>query len=167
MSERTRDTHGSNASHDEGGVSGFALRPAAGHNEAARVAQWQTPHHDDHDHGDPASGPEPDFDLVEAAFAEGFPKASDATSFLRLARIPFVARHADGRVLRLLRVEYEEATDVGSLTPHVGGETLRYDPLPSQMVSTRKRLRFVYQDGTGVAHLSLGEVRGLIEDTDA
>jgi len=142
------------------GVSGYGLAPAAGHN-AAQAAQWQTPHHHAHGH---TSEPEADFDLVEASFAENFPRASDPTSFLRLARIPFVGRHPDGRVLRLLRVEYEEATDVGSVTPHVGGESLRYDPLPAQMVSTRKRLRFVYQAGESVTRLTLGEARTLSEE---
>ena len=40
----------------------------------------------------PARAPEPDFDLVEAAFVTGFASAPDPTSFLRLARIPFTAR---------------------------------------------------------------------------
>ena len=38
---------------------------------------------------------EPDLDLVEMAFVEGFATATDPTSFLRLARIPFEA--VDGR----------------------------------------------------------------------
>jgi hypothetical protein len=145
--------------HQVGGVSGYGLAPSAGHNAAAQVAQWQEPHH--HDHHD---APEPDFDLVEAAFAENFPKASDPTSFLRLAQIPFVGQHPDGRVLRLLRVEFEQATDVGAVAPHVGGATLRYDPLPAKMVSRRQRLRFVYQDDEGVARLTLAETRSLVAE---
>jgi hypothetical protein len=145
--------------HQVGGVSGYGLTPAAGHNAAGQVAQWQEPHHRDHH-----DAPEPDFDLVEAAFAENFPRTSDPTSFLRLAQIPFAGRHPDGRVLRLLRVEFEQVTDVGSVTPHVGGATLRYDPLPAQMVSTRRRLRFVYQDGEGVARLTLAETRSLVAE---
>lgn len=146
--------------HQHGGVSGYGLAPVAGHNAAAQVAQWQEPHSHGHAHHD---APEADFDLVEASFAENFPKASDPTSFLRLARIPFVGRSRDGRVLRLLRVEYEEATDVGSVAPQLGGESLRYDPLPAQMVSTRKRLRFTYQDGERVVRLTLAETRALEE----
>jgi hypothetical protein len=146
--------------HLHDGVSGYGLAPAPGHNAAARVSQWQEPH--GHDDLGP-DAPEADFDLVEASFAENFPKVSDPTSFLRLARVPFVGRRDDGEVLRLLRVEYEEATDVGSVTPHVGGGSLRYDPLPAQMVSTRKRLRFVYQAGDGVVRLTLGETRKLTD----
>jgi len=146
--------------HGHGGVSGYGLIPAAGHNAAAQIAQWQEPHRNP---GAPVAEPELDFDMVEATFAENFPRASDPTSFLRLAKIPFVGRQADGRMLRLLRVEYEEATDVGSVTPQVGGGTLRYDPLPAQMVSTRKRLRFVYEDEARLVRLSLGEARALAE----
>ena len=111
--------------HHVAGASGYGLAPAAGHNAAAQVAQWQDPH--SHRHAADPSMPEPDFDLIEASFAENFPKASDPTSFLRLARIPFVGRRSDGRQLRLLRVEFEQATDVGSVMPNVGGGTLRSD----------------------------------------
>jgi len=86
---------------------------------------------------------------VEAAFADTFPKAADPTSFLRLAGIPFTGRDGAGRTLNLLRVEFEKATDVGSVTPHLGGGSLAYTPLPAKMVSRRRRLAFVYQDQNG------------------
>ncbi len=137
-----------------------------GHNHAARPrppVQWQTPHRV----GEPAPAPEtpaePDVDLVEAAFVEGFMVAGDATSFLRLARVPFEAKHADGRRLVLLRVEIDAVTDVGGITPHLGGTSFRYDPLPDAIVSRRRRLRFIYFDGKGILPLDLGAVRGLLE----
>ena len=137
----------------------------AGHNHIAPsrgTVQWQTPHEpqqpeDDHHHG------EPDLDLVEAAFVEGFSTASDPTSFLRLARIPFEATDASGAKLVMLRVETEATVDVGTLTPHLGGGSMRYDPLPAAMAARRRRLRFVYFDGSGARKLTLGEVRGLTE----
>ena len=143
--------------HEGSGVSGYELAPAPGHN-ATSVAQWQEPHR----HTSEAYvAPEPDFDLVEASFAETFPHASDPTSFLRLARVPFAGRDGEGRVLRLLRVEYEQTTDVGALTPELGGKSHRHDPLPAPLVSTRRRLRFAYYDGEGVVRLSLAETRAL------
>jgi hypothetical protein len=137
----------------------------AGHNHIAPprgTVQWQTPHEpqrpeDDHHHG------EPDLDLVEAAFVEGFSTASDPTSFLRLARIPFEATDAVGAKLVMLRVETEATVDVGTLTPHLGGGSMRYDPLPAAMSARRRRLRFVYFDGGSLRKLTLGEVRGLSE----
>lgn len=142
--------------------------PGPGHNHAdapRRAVQWQEPHREHgHDHGDAhAHGAmEPDLDLVEAAFAEGFVTASDPTSFLRLAHVKFTASAPDGATLSLLRVEIDHATDVGSVTPHLGGTSFRYDPLPARLVSRRKLLRFVYFDGKGLRALTLAEMRGLL-----
>jgi hypothetical protein len=131
-----------------------------GHNAARRAVQWQTPHAPDAGHA-PVSAPEPDFDLVEAAFATGFASAPDPTSFLRLARIPFEGRSADGAVLKLLRVETSEAVDIGAVTPHLGGGSMRYDPLPAKLVSKRRKLDFVYFDGEAVRRLSFAEALAL------
>ena len=99
--------------------------------------------------------------MVEKAFVESFATCSDSTSFLRLARVPFEAIDGHGQRLLLLRVETDSVTDVGSVTPHVGGGSMRYDPLPARMVSQRRRLRFVYFDGSAARTLTLGEVREL------
>jgi len=123
--------------------------------------QWQTPHRE-RAQDKVVRRAEPDLDLVEAAFAEGFAEASDPTSFLRLAHIPFEAVADDGAKLALLRVEVEAVTDVGSLTPHLGGGSMRFDPLPARMVSRRKRLRFMYFDGTTLRPLDLAQVRALV-----
>ena len=132
-----------------------------GHNIAHRPAQWQTPHdHFSHrDHAD--SRPEADFDLVEDAFVAGFNTAPDPVSFLRLARIPFEGETRQGDTLKLLRVETDEAVDVALVTPHLGGATMRYDPLPAKMVSRRRRLHFVYFDGQTVRQLSFSEALAL------
>jgi len=134
----------------------------AGHNHPhshRAAAQWQTPHQPD-GAKQQAAAPEPDLDKVEAAFVDGFSRAPDPTSFLRLARIPFEIA-TGGANLKLLRVETDALTDVGSLTPHLGGGTFRYDPLPSNFVSHRRRLRFVYFDGTSLRALSYAEVRDI------
>jgi hypothetical protein len=135
-----------------------------GHNSNGHVAQWQTPHlpeghHHDHahDHG------EPDLDLVETAFLAAFPAAPDPTSFLRLAGVPFTGKAVDGRTLSLLRVEANQTTDVGTLTPHLGGGSHRYDPLPAKMTSRRATLAFVYFDGAAPVRLSLAEAKALAE----
>ena len=147
--------------HGNGASSGASA--GAGHNHVAPLrgtVQWQTPHlpaeHDrTHEQG------EPDLDLVEMAFVEGFATAKDPASFLRLARIPFEAADSAGAKLVLLRVESDAVTDVGALMPQLGGGALRYDPLPARMVTHRRRLRFVYFDGSAPRVLTLGEVREL------
>ena len=136
--------------------------PGPGHNHGPRrAAQWQVPHlPPEHDAAIPDL-PEPDFDLVEAAFAEGFATASDPTSFLRLAGIPFEGTDATGTRLCLLRVELDQVTDMGAVTPHLGGDSFRYDPLPAKLVSRRRRLRLIYHDGSGLRPLNLGGAKGL------
>jgi hypothetical protein len=130
-----------------------------GHNHAPDrpVAQWQTPHSPGEQSPAPA---EPDLDKVEAAFIDGFMDAPDPVSFLRLGRIPFEMIAADGVTLHLLRVEIDALADVGSLTPHLGGGSFRYDPLPPRMVSHRRRLHFVYFDGDKLRPLTFTEIRG-------
>jgi hypothetical protein len=126
-------------------------------NATVRPVQWQVLHGDPKPAGGKV-GTVADLDLVEAAFAEGFLAASDPTSFLRLAGAPFRATGPEGTTLALLRVEIDSIADVGAVTPHFGGETFRYDPLPATMVSRRRRLRFIYFDGTQLHQLSLAEI---------
>ncbi len=131
--------------------------PGPGHN-ARRVVQWQTPHLADRSTSAEAAS-EPDLDLVEQAFLEGFRSTSDPVSFLRLAGIPLALALHDGGTAHLLRVEDEERCDVGAVSPKLGGGHI-VRPLPAKLVSRRRRLRFVYQadDETAVA-LTFDEAR--------
>ncbi len=70
---------------------------------------------------------------------------------------------ADGARLALLRVEVDAVTDVGSVMPHLGGKTFRYDPLPAALVARRRRLRFVYGDGSALRALTFAQVRALMQ----
>lgn len=164
--------HDHNHHHQNGGGgSPGVARAGIGHNrqsDAKRPLQWQTPHRRDAPaEKEDARGAEPDLDLVEAAFVEGFQSASDPTSFLRLARVPFEGTSIDGARLVLLRVEIDSVADVGSITPHLGGESFRYDPLPGRMVSRRRRLRLVYFDGQKPRLFGLAEALGLTSTNDA
>ncbi|HEY2530791.1 MAG TPA: hypothetical protein VGJ20_23130 [Xanthobacteraceae bacterium] len=152
-----RGQHGDYAQYDNGPP----MAPSAGHNHADapyQPAQWQLLHSEQ---PIAQSDVESDLDLVAAAFAEGFITASDPTSFLRLARVPFEATAADGAKLSLLRVEINAITDVGAIMPHLGGASFRYDPLPGRMASRRKLLRLIYFDGQGLRALDLAEAMRL------
>ena len=124
--------HGHHHAHDHEHYHDHDHAPhGPGHNlphGASGAAQWQTPHRPEGPSGTPAV--EPDLDKVEKAFVDGFLAATDPTSFLRLARVPFEIS-VNGASLRLLRVEIDALTDVGSLTPHLGGgivsEPLTFD----------------------------------------
>jgi hypothetical protein len=145
----------------DGGTARAAPLPARGHNRTgATVAQWQTPHLDKSTEPSQLQA-EPDLDQVELAFVEGFASAADPTSFLRLANVPFEATTDSGETLALLRVETDTVVDVGSVMPHLGGASFRYDPLPTAMATKRQRLRFVYFDGNETRLLSFAEVRSL------
>ena len=150
--------------HDSGGGASHPAIAGVGHNQvnAPRPAQWQVLHGDPKPGGSEPCGTVTDLDLVEAAFVEGFLSASDPTSFLRLARVPFRVNALDGATLSLLRVEVDSIADVGTVTPHLGGDTFRYDPLPARMVSRRRRLRFIYFDGTRLRPLGLAEVMAFV-----
>lgn len=139
-----------------------------GHNGAGpRTVQWQTPHLPHGPEPTPADPRMQDLDLVETAFLEGFARAPDPVSFLRLAGIPFVGETAEGRRLHLLRVETEDAVDVGAVMPLVGGAGVRYDPLPAKMTSHRRRLSFLYHDGEAARRLGFAEARRLADHSTA
>src|SRR5579863_397806 len=153
-------SHGHPHSHEHARPHGHSqARPR--HNAARDAAQWQTPHLPAGDTHEPTTPHERDLDLVEASFVENFARCSDATSFLRLAGIPFAGVAVDGRRLHLLRVEIEDLTDVGSAVPLLGGEGMRYDPLPEKLVSRRRHLTFTYHDGTQLVRLAFAEARAL------
>jgi hypothetical protein len=145
--------------HEHEAANGYGATPSAGHNHATpprQPAQWQLLHETaPSGQHEPSDDADKDLDLVTAAFIEGFGAAADPTSFLRLAKVPFEATATDGAKLALLRVEVDAVTDVGAVTPHLGGASFRYDPLPGKMVSRRKRLRLVYFDGRGLRMLDL------------
>jgi hypothetical protein len=160
--------HGGDERHTANGGGGPAAATPAGigHNHPSspkRPVQWQTAHRDNAAPVEEGRNRvEADLDLVEAAFVDGFLLAGDPTSFLRLARVPFEGIAADGAKLALLRVEIDTVTDVGSITPHLGGTSFRYDPLPARMVSRRKRLRLIYLDGQNPRVLDLAEATSLV-----
>lgn len=134
-----------------------------GHNgPAGKAVQWQTPHLPHDQAQEPSADPRTvDLDLVETAFLEGFARAPDPSSFLRLAGIPFVGEMADGLRLHLLRVETEDIVDVGAVMPLVGGAGVAYHPLPARLTSHRRSLAFVYHDGTEQKHLGFAAARAL------
>lgn len=136
-----------------------------GHNHPPVAAQWQTPHLPEGTKVQANGQAEPDQDLVEDSFVEGFSTASDPTSFLRLAGVAFTGFDEAGKRMSLLRVQLDQTTDVGSATPHLGGQSYRYDPLPAKLVSRRQLLRFIYHDGDILRTLSFDEARQLSTDS--
>lgn len=158
--------HGGHAAH--GHHHGHPAPGPIGHNgPGVKPVQWQTPHRPEGAEPAAADPRAADLDLVETAFVESFAGASDPVSFLRLSGIPFVGETAAGERLHLLRVETEDVVDVGSVMPLLGGEGLRYDPLPGRLTRHRRRLGFLYHDGAAVRRLGFAEARALADRTEA
>ena len=136
---------------------------SAGHNHGTppHAAKWQTPHlphnraRDEHHHHEADSG------YGGKGFRREFYDQHRSDQFLATGARAIEAFDRAGRRLQLLRVETDSITDVGSVTPHLGGNSMRFDPLPASMVSQRRRWRFVYFDGGAARLLTLGEVREL------
>lgn len=159
------DDHHHDHGHDHAHTHAHTHAHGHGHNHRHAATQWQVVHRPDSEVR-PEEG-ERDLDLVETAFAEGFSRTTDPTSFLRLAKIPFVGVGPDGRRLHLLRVQVENLADVGSVVPLLGGEGMRYDPLPAPLTSRRQRLTFIYHDGKAIQPLEFAAARTLVDETGA
>lgn len=152
--------HDDDSRHHHHGPNGHHHPHPQGHNgPSAKPLQWQAPHLAPDHAREAEETAVADLDLVETAFIEGFSRAPDAASFLRLSGIPFVGEDASGNRLHLLRVETRDAVDVGSVVPLLGGAGVRYDPLPGRLVLHRRVLAFVYHDGTAARRLGFAEAR--------
>jgi hypothetical protein len=163
MHDDHRHGHGH---HHEGNGHHHHSHPLGHNGPAGKAVQWQTPHLPNDQAQEPPPDPTAvDVDLVETAFLEGFSQAPDAASFLRLAGIPFVGETPEGMRLHLLRVETEDLVDVGAVMPLVGGTGVAYHPLPARLTSHRRRLIFVYHDGSGLKHLGFAAARALNDDS--
>ncbi len=86
-----------------------------------------------------------DMQVLAAQFIDGFTKAADKTSYLKLAGVPF-ERAGQGGATALKLVDVELTTDwqVGTASPSFGSRELSYLPFPGEMVRERTNLKFVY-----------------------
>ena len=115
------------------------------------------PHDHDHGHGHDHDAADADAEVVEAAFIEGFRRATDRRGFLVLAGVPF---EIDGRGApgwKLIEVRIDEGFTVGAASPGFGSGDLVYHPLPGGMVSGHAHARLVYVSAVGRHELTLAE----------
>jgi len=112
----------------------------AGHNGGP---DWPG-HLHSHLHGDAPHDAAEALQVLAQAFIDGFCRAVDKTSFLRLAGIPFELRQADGPSLKLVDVELKSGYQVGTASPGFASQELVYLPFPGEMVRERTNMCFVY-----------------------
>ncbi len=78
------------------------------------------------------------------AFIDGFRKADDKASYLRLAEVPTALPGPDGLEQRLVDVAISTGYQVATASPGFGSRELVYLPFPGKMVRERTTLAFVY-----------------------
>ncbi len=117
------------------------------------------PHHDHHlphDHNHPHDADHlhshmhhpdeaADLQVLAAQFIDGFVKAADKTSYLKLAGVPFERPGQGGaKALKLVDVELTTDWQVGTASPSFGSRELSYLPFPGEMVRERTNMSLIY-----------------------
>lgn len=149
--------HGHFHDHSDGHSHGHS------HGSAKGGAHRHHDHDDGHSHGPGHNHPHPhgehlhshvgadvareraaELRTLATAFVDGFRKAADKTSFLRIAGIPFSRKGTDGLTMHLVDVQIETNWQIGTASPAFGSRELVYLPYPGELVSERETMRFTY-----------------------
>jgi hypothetical protein len=86
-----------------------------------------------------------DLQVLAAQFIDGFVKAADKTSYLKLAGVPFERPGQGGaKALKLVDVELTTDWQVGTASPSFGSRELSYLPFPGEMVRERTNMSLIY-----------------------
>jgi len=93
--------------------------------------------------------------ILAANFIDGFRKAEDKTSFMRLSGIPFQKKGTDGLTLNLVDTTIVTNWQVGTASPAFASRELVYMPFPGEMVSQRENMTFTYVSLTERVDLDL------------
>ncbi|KAJ54367.1 hypothetical protein ACMU_18240 [Actibacterium mucosum KCTC 23349] len=105
-------------------------------------------HHHDGDHLHSHMLPEDeaaDLQVLATQFIDGFVKAADKSSYLKLAGVPFERPGVGGdKALKLVDVELTTDWQVGTASPSFGSRELSYLPFPAEMVRERTNMGLVY-----------------------
>ncbi|MGR3363252.1 MAG: hypothetical protein ACU0CY_03640 [Maritimibacter harenae] len=113
-------------------------------------------HHHPHDHNHPHDAEHlhshmhhedeaADLQVLATQFIDGFLKAADKTSYLKLAGVPFERPGQGGaKALKLVDVELKTDWQVGTASPSFGSRDLSYLPFPGEMVRERTNMSLVY-----------------------
>ncbi len=110
------------------------------HGEGHNHAHGEHLHSHMHDHDTAA-----DLQVLATQFIEGFLQASDKTSYLKLAGVPFERPAKDGaKALKLIDVELKTDWQVGTASPSFGSRELSYLPFPGEMVRERTNMSLIY-----------------------
>lgn len=86
-----------------------------------------------------------DLQVLATQFIDGFIKAADKASYLKLAGVPFERPGKGGeRALKLVDLELKTEWQVGTAAPSFGSRELSYLPFPGEMIRERTNMALVY-----------------------
>lgn len=97
-----------------------------------------------HVHGDAGRERTEELQVLAANFIEGFRTATDKTSYLRLAGIPFQKSGADSLTMNLVDASIASNWQIGTASPAFASRELVYMPFPGSMVTHRENMVFTY-----------------------
>lgn len=118
-----------------------------------------------HVHGDAAKERAEELRVLSTAFLDGYRKAGDKTSFLRVAGVPFKRAGADGLAMHLVETKIECKWQLGTASPAFGSRELVYLPYPGEMVTERETMTFTYVSLTARADVDLTEILAARQET--
>ena len=112
-------------------------------------------HDHDHLHSHMKSEDEAaDLQVLATQFIDGFIQASDKSSYLKLAGVPFERRgKGSDKALKLIDVELKTDWQVGTASPSFGSRELSYLPFPGEMVQERTNMSLIYVSMLSLIHI--------------
>lgn len=78
------------------------------------------------------------------SFVDGFRKAADKNSYLRLSGIPFQREGNDGLTLNLVDAAIVSNWQIGTASPAFASRELVYMPFPGNMIGHRETMTLTY-----------------------
>lgn len=147
-SHRHSHPHGHSHAHDHGPdqVHDHSHSHGPGHNDSAS--------HELHSHLKGGSRAE-ELQALAETFVEGFRRADDKTSYLRLAGVPDSLPGPDGLARRLVDISITDGYQVATASPGFGTKELVYLPFPGAMIKPRTTLTMAYVSLTGRTDVDL------------
>lgn len=129
-----------------------------GHNHSHGPGHNHAPAHDhlhSHVHGQSDADHAEELQVLSSSFVEGFRKADDKASYLRLADIPFQKIGKDGLTMHLVDAKITTHWQIGTACPAFATRELAYLPFPGSMIEERETMTFTYVSMTERADIDL------------
>lgn len=107
-------------------------------------------HEHDHDHlhshvhGGSDKERAEEIKTLAVSFVDGFRKADDKNSYLRLSGIPFQREGNDGLTLNLVDAAIVSNWQIGTASPAFASRELVYMPFPGNMIGHRETMTLTY-----------------------